>query len=236
MVDATGRETAGGMQSVSDDSYSAERQRMVREQLAARDITDPRVLDVMRAVPRHRFVPPAWVAQAYADRALALERGQTISQPYIVALMTQSLQVTPEHCVLEVGTGSGYQTAILARLARRVCTIERIDTLSTTARTTIGRPWTRTITFRVGDGTQGWPEAAPFDRIIVTAGAPAVPDVLVEQLVAGGRLVIPVGPGDRQTLMLVQRHDDRIEEQELVPCRFIKLIGRAGWPTPAEEA
>ena len=224
------------MQSVSEDSYSAERQRMVRDQLAAREITDPRVLDVMRAVPRHRFVPPEHLVDAYADRALALDRGQTISQPYIVALMTQSLEVAPEHRVLEVGTGSGYQTAILARLARRVYTIERIDALSTAARATIGLPWTRNITFRVGDGTLGWPDGGPFDRIIVTAGAPAVPDALVEQLVEGGRLVIPVGPGDRQTLMLVYRHGDRIEEQKLVPCRFIKLIGQAGWPAPADES
>lgn len=224
------------MQSGSEDSYSADRQRMVRDQLAARDITDPRVLEVMRAVPRHRFVPADCLADAYGDRALALERGQTISQPYIVALMTQSLQVAPAHRVLEVGTGSGYQTAILARLARRVYTIERIDALSTTARATIGLPWTSNITFRVGDGTLGWPDAAPFDRIIVTAGAPGVPDVLVEQLVDGGRLVIPVGPGDRQTLMLVQRHDDGIKERKLVPCRFIKLIGQAGWPAPADEA
>ncbi len=202
---------------------------MVREQLETRDITDERVLSVMGEVPRERFVPPASVSKAYDDCALTVAGGQTISQPYIVALMTQAIELTDKHRVLEVGTGTGYQCMVLARLARRAHTVERVAALSNEARDRLTQLGVDNVTFRVGDGSVGWLEQAPFDRMIVTAAAPSVPAVLLDQLVDGGRLVIPVGGADRQTLVVVERCHDRTIEQTLAPCRFVRLIGEAGW-------
>ncbi|MEP0841402.1 MAG: protein-L-isoaspartate(D-aspartate) O-methyltransferase [Phycisphaerae bacterium] len=203
---------------------------MVEEQIRARGVRDERVLAVMQRVPRERFLPPEEAAWAYTDRALPLAGGQTISQPYIVAAMTEALGVQPDHRVLEVGTGSGYQTAVLAELAAEVYTLERLDSLQRAARETLALLGVLNVAYRVGDGTLGWPEAAPFDGIIVAAAAPRVPPSLVRQLRDGGRLVIPVGPEDHQTLTIVERVGDTIREWPQFACRFVKLIGQEGWP------
>jgi protein-L-isoaspartate(D-aspartate) O-methyltransferase len=216
--------------SATIDEFAARRHEMVERQCRDRGIHDERVLAVLADLPREKFVPPDAVADAYSDRAVGIELSQTISQPYIVALMTSALDVQPADVVLEVGTGSGYQTAVLARLARLVYTVERFAELSRLAARRLGELGIRNVVCCVGDGSEGWPAAAPFDRIIVTAGSPQVPPVLVEQLRVGGRLVIPVGPEDSQTLVLVERQIDRVIERPLIACRFVKLVGRAGWP------
>jgi len=217
------------MISRASSTFEQARRRMIETQLRARGITDAATLQAMERVPRERFLPLEQVDQAYEDRALAIGFDQTISQPYIVALMTQALKVSREHRVLEVGTGSGYQTAILAELAGRVYTIDRIAALSRRARRRLRELGYDNVEFRVGDGTLGWPEQGPFDRILVTAGAPKVPEPLLEQLADGGRLVIPVGGTEHQTLICVQRLGDRTIEEPLIPCRFVKLIGQEGW-------
>lgn len=203
---------------------------MVDQQIRARNVTDQRVLDAMEQVPRERFILPESAEEAFSDRALPIDCGQTISQPYIVAAMTAHLAVRREHRVLEIGTGSGYQTAILARLAREVYTIERVEPLQSAARSLLTSLGVRNVWYRVDDGSVGWPEAAPFDRIMVTAAAPEIPRSLVDQLVDGGRLVIPVGPAEEQTLTTVERIGYRTTETLRFPCRFVKLIGREGWP------
>jgi protein-L-isoaspartate(D-aspartate) O-methyltransferase len=205
------------------------RREMVDYQLRGRDITDPRVLSVMAEIPRHLFVPPAQRAFAYEDRALPIACEQTISQPYMVALMTQVLQVDPAHRVLEVGTGSGYQAAVLARLVSQVYTIDRIDALVAEARLRLEALSITNVTYRAGDGTLGWPEAAPYDRILVTAGAPTIPQPLIDQLVDAGLLVVPVGGADEQILTVVQKLQQRTVERPTIPCRFVKLIGQQGW-------
>ena len=220
--------------------YAALRARMVEDQIRARGIRDPRVLAVMKLVPREWFVGPDQASVAYEDRALPIGEGQTISQPYMVAAMTAALRLEPGHKVLEIGTGSGYQTVILAKLAREVYTIERIESLSRRAADLIGRIGLKNVFFRVGDGTLGWPEAAPFDRILVTAGAPSIPQPLVSELVEGGRLVLPVGRGASQVLTAVERHGNKTVENPMMACRFVPLIGQAGWdeanvPPPTEE-
>jgi len=206
-----------------------QRQRMVDDQIRARGIKDARVLEAMERVPREKFVPADQVAYAFADRALSVGLGQTISQPFMVAAMTAALQLKPHHRVLEVGTGSGYQTALLAQLAALVFTIERLEPLLNAARERLASLGIVNVHYRVGDGSLGWPEAAPFDRIIVTAGAPEVPPSLVEQLAEAGRLVIPVGRQDEQTLTVVERSAGRARETPGLACRFVKLIGRQGW-------
>jgi protein-L-isoaspartate(D-aspartate) O-methyltransferase len=188
------------------------------------------VLDAMRAVPRHLFVPEAARHAAYDDRALPIAEGQTISQPYMVAVMTQALDPAPDHRVLEIGTGSGYQTAILARLAAGVHSIERHPALAALARRTLDAMGATNVVIHVGDGTEGLPEHAPFDRILVTAGAPSVPESLQRQLAPGGRLVIPVGPASFQHLITINRVDDRFDRAESDPCVFVPLVGRFGWP------
>src|SRR5688572_16827501 len=210
--------------------YAAERERMVRDQLEKKGIRDRRVLDAFRAVPRHRFVNPADEAAAYEDRPLALTGGQTISQPYMVALMTEALDVAPGQRVLEVGTGSGYQAAILAELGARVHTVERLPELSDQARQRLERAGYLHIQYRVGDGTLGWPEEPPFDRIIVTAGAPDVPIGLLTRLAEGGVLVVPVGDDRVQDLMRFRRGEGRVSRERLCRCSFVKLIGAEGWP------
>ncbi len=202
---------------------------MVERQLQARGIRSSQVLDAMRAIPRHCFVEEALQAEAYADCPLPIGDGQTISQPYMVALMTELLDVHPEHTVLEIGTGSGYQTALLAVLANRVYTIERLDTLSQQAERVLQDVGCHNIEFHVGDGTLGWPEHAPYHRIIVTAGAPTTPTALLEQLHDDGKLIIPVGDRFSQVLQIIHKHHHRLETTTSCRCVFVKLIGKDGW-------
>jgi protein-L-isoaspartate(D-aspartate) O-methyltransferase len=206
------------------------RERMVTTQIVARGVTDSRVLAVLREVPRHEFVPEHVRHEAYEDRPLPIGEGQTISQPYIVAAMTAALAPEAAHRVLEIGTGSGYQTEILARLARWVVTIERHAALSARAAGILAARGIENVQLLVGDGTEGYPPGAPYDRILVAAGAPAVPDALKAQLADGGRLVIPVGPSGFQQMVLVERQGDRFREQNGEGCVFVPLIGRHGWP------
>ncbi|GAB7026483.1 protein-L-isoaspartate(D-aspartate) O-methyltransferase [Geotalea toluenoxydans] len=203
---------------------------MVETQIIGRGITDRRVIDAMLKVPRNIFVEEAMAAQAYSDSSLPIGEKQTISQPYMVALMSEMLQLTGREKVLELGTGSGYQTAILAELSDRVYTVERIRSLALRARKALDRLHYLNVNLKIGDGTDGWAAEAPFDAIIVTAGAPDVPAHLVDQLALGGRLVIPVGNQLDQTLVRVTKEKDGIVTcQESVPCRFVKLIGKYGW-------
>lgn len=203
---------------------------MIETQIRMRGVTDSRVLEAMLTVPREAFLPPRVAHQAYEDRALPLGDGQTMSQPYMVALMTAALDPRPSDRVLEVGTGSGYQAAILAGLAAEVYTIERLPGLLETARERFRELGIKNIESRSGDGTRGWPEAAPFDRIVVTAAAPDVPEALRRQLSeSGGRLVIPVGDRELQRLVTVQRDGDSFHHEESVPCRFVPLLGAEGW-------
>jgi protein-L-isoaspartate(D-aspartate) O-methyltransferase len=209
----------------TEEQWTAQRDRMVREQLQARDINDARVLDVMRTVPRHRFVPEAQRPQAYGDYPLPIGYSQTISQPYIVAFMTQALATAPDHKVLEIGTGSGYQAAVLARLVRDVYTIEIVEPLAARARTTLQELGFGNVHVRTGNGYLGWPEQAPFDRIIVTAAPEELPQALVEQLKVGGRMAIPVGVGD-QELRILRRTATGIETLDTLPVRFVPMTGK----------
>lgn len=203
---------------------------MIRQQIIDRGIRDERVLAAVRAVPRDLFFALDTRESAFADRAAPIGHGQTISQPYIVALMTQRLEVSPDHRVLEIGTGSGYHTAILARMARDVYSVERVKPLLDEAWERLMGLNVRNVRFRHGDGTLGWPEAAPFDRILITAGAPQMPTKLLrEQLVDGGICVVPIGPQNEQMLVEVHRRGDTLESTDICPCRFVKLIGEEGW-------
>lgn len=211
-------------------NFEIARKRMVQEQLVGRGITTPRLLDVFQKVPRHLFVQEAMQVQAYSDGPLPIGEKQTISQPYIVALMTDLLELTSNDHVLEIGTGSGYQTAILASLVRRVWTIERIRPLAMQARKVLDTLHLLNVNIKVGDGTLGWPEEGPFDAILVTAGAPAIPETLAAQLAPGGRLVIPVGDETNQTLLRIRKAADGTLSQETgTGCRFVPLIGQQGW-------
>lgn len=202
---------------------------MVKKQIEARGITDPAVLDAMRKVPRHLFVSEALMDQAYSDFPLPIGEQQTISQPYIVAEMTQALQLNKDDRVLEIGTGSGYQAAILAQIAYRVYTIERIHNLYVRARKLFDQLGYHNIVTRYSDGTSGWKDEGPYDAIIVTAGAPEVPDVLLNQLAIGGRMVIPVGNQYAQELIRLVRDEKGIHQRNLGSCRFVKLVGEHGW-------
>lgn len=206
-------------------------QNMVRTQLRDRGIRDERVLAAMQGVPRHLFVPEVDVEAAYADHALPTAEGQTISQPYIVAYMTELLRVDPSARVLEIGTGSGYQTAVLATLGAQVISIERHEALAERARAVLREllPPDAAVQVVTGDGTVGYPLASPYDRIIVTAAAPRVPSAYRHQLADGGRLVLPVGDRERQVLMVVDRKGDRFVELEDLPCRFVPLVGEDAW-------
>ena len=208
------------------------RERMVRELVEARGITDPRVLAAMREVPRHLFVRNLLMTQAYSNHALPIGEAQTISQPYIVARMTEQLDVGPEHKVLEIGTGSGYQTAILARLARWVYSLERLPDLAHQAIRRMRQLGVLNVKIQAFDGTVGWSEVAPFDRILVTAGAPSVPKPLLEQLAPRGKLVIPEGDRHRQHLVLYERIAGRIRRLEGEEVAFVPLVGRHGWDSP----
>jgi protein-L-isoaspartate(D-aspartate) O-methyltransferase len=214
-------------------NYEIARKKMVQEQIVARGVSDRRVIDVMLSIPRHIFVQEAFSAQAYSDTSLPIGEKQTISQPYIVALMTEMLELTGTEKVLEIGTGSGYQTAILASLSDRVCTAERIRPLALRARKCLDSLRLFNIMLRINDSDDspiGWEEEAPFDAIIVTAGAPEVPKVLTDQLAVGGRLVIPVGSEAEQSLVkIVKGADGELEVAESIGCRFVPLLGRQGW-------
>jgi len=211
------------------ERYERDRGRMVEEQLARRGIGDGRVLEAMGRVPRHLFVEEALRDRAYGDHPLPIGEQQTISQPYIVALMTSLLHLSGQEKVLEIGTGSGYQTAVLALLARRVCSIERVASLATRARALLESQGFTNVWVRVGDGTLGWLDEAPFDRILVTAGAPAVPAPLFEQLAEGGRMVMPVGDTTNQTLTLVEKIDGAMRTSAHGDCTFVKFVGRYAW-------
>jgi len=205
------------------------RARMVREQLQPRGIIDPMVLEVMNRVPRHLFVDDALHAQAYGDFPLPIGDGQTISQPYMVALMTQLLGLTGQERVLEIGTGCGYQTAVLAALCERVYTVERIKALHVRARRVFDRLHIFNLLCKIDDGTLGWPEYAPYDAIIVTAAGPAVPEPLVGQLADPGVLVIPVGERGNQQLVVVRKRDGEVASRTVEDVRFVSLIGDHGW-------
>ena len=214
-------------------NFDIVRKKMVQEQIVARGISDRRVIDAMLKIPRHIFVQEAFAVQAYSDTALPIGEKQTISQPYMVALMTEQLALTGKEKVLEIGTGSGYQTAILATLADRVYSAERIRPLALRARKCLDSLKLFNVQLRINDtegSPIGWEEAAPFDAIIVTAGAPAVPGVLIDQLAAGGRLVIPVGNDSEQRLFrIVKNERGELESETSVACRFVPLIGIQGW-------
>ncbi|MDD2463521.1 MAG: protein-L-isoaspartate(D-aspartate) O-methyltransferase [Desulfobulbus sp.] len=202
---------------------------MIEEQLVARGITDQRVLDAMRAVPRHLFVEDAMQAHAYGDFPLPIGSGQTISQPYIVALMTLALHLTGEERILEIGTGSGYHAAILSRLCQKVFTVERLDGLVSRARKVFDKLRYYNIVSRIDDGTVGWSSEAPFDCIIVTAGGPQIPEPLLEQLADPGRMVMPVGGQTVQDLKLVEKRGGNVVVSTLEQVRFVDLIGAHGW-------
>jgi protein-L-isoaspartate(D-aspartate) O-methyltransferase len=207
--------------------FAKRREQMVREQLQARDITDTRVLAAMNEVPRHEFVPPELIESAYEDNALPLKLGQTISQPYIVAYMTQALELRGTERVLEIGTGSGYQAAVLAKIVPEVYTIEILPELKEYAAAVLSKLGFRNVHLRVGDGYLGWPEHAPFDRIIVTAAPEEIPQPLIDQLKVGGRLVIPVGNFE-QNLVVVEKKQSGITSRTAIPVRFVPMTGKAG--------
>ncbi|MBN2128768.1 MAG: protein-L-isoaspartate(D-aspartate) O-methyltransferase [Sedimentisphaerales bacterium] len=205
------------------------RQRMLAHDLRGRDIVDPDVLEAMAAVPRERFVPNGYYDQAYFDGPLPIGSGQTISQPYIVALMTQELRLSPDCRVLEIGTGSGYQTAVLARLVARIYTIERMQDLSAAAQDVLAEVGVDNAEFRVGDGGDGWPQQAPFDRVIVTAAVPSFPRPLIAQLAEAGRIIAPIGPGAVQQLIVAEKYRGKLIERHVCSCRFVRLISEHGF-------
>jgi protein-L-isoaspartate(D-aspartate) O-methyltransferase len=209
--------------------YERKREEMVRSQIEARGIRDPRVLSAFRVVPRHLFVSEALREQAYGDYPLPIGEQQTISQPYIVAEMTQALELKKDDRVLEIGTGSGYQAAILAQIVYRVYTVERKRSLYMQSRNLFDKLNYHNIVTKYADGTKGWQQESPFDAIIVTAGAPELPEVLINQLTKGGRLVVPVGNQHTQELIKIYRDKEKIEQTNLGGCRFVKLVGEHGW-------
>jgi len=209
--------------------FARERERMVDEQLVARGVADPRVLEAMKRVPRHLFLEEALRDRAYGDHPLPIGDGQTISQPFIVGRMTELLGLTGREKVLEIGTGSGYQAAVLGELGARVCTIERLPRLATRARQTLEALGYRNVWVRTANGTLGWPDEAPFDRILVAAGGPSVPPPLFEQLAEGGRMVIPVGDAAGQVLKVVEKVRGEMRTSEHAACVFVKLVGKYAW-------
>ena len=210
-------------------NFQKARDRMVETQVISRGISDSRVLEAMRRVPRHLFVEEALQEQAYSDYPLPIGEKQTISQPYIVALMTESLELKGDEKILEIGTGSGYQAAILAELAGRVFSIERFPGLAFRANQILQKLGYRNVIIRVADGSLGWPDEAPFDGIMATAGTPKIPQPLTDQLVMGGRLIAPVGDRQSQELVLVERLPEGIRKTNLGGVRFVDLIGKGGW-------
>lgn len=218
-----------GIGAVDEHEFSQARARMVVKQLRGRKIQDERVLAAMGGIPRHRFLPEPLAEWAYADRAVSIGEKQTISQPYMVALMTELLALRPADRVLEIGTGSGYQTAVLAELAAEVISIERHAALAERARAVLASLGYANVSIIVGDGTQGYPERAPYDAILVTAGGPQIPPTLEAQLAPGGRLVCPVGPREVQELVRVTRRPEGLLRERGIQCSFVPLIGEEGW-------
>ncbi len=214
----------------SVSGFEGARERMVRTQLLDRGVQDPRVIHAMRKVPRHLFVEPALVNRAYDDDPLPIGAKQTISQPYIVGYMLQALKLKGTERVLEIGTGSAYQTALLAEMCTNVFSVEKLRSLAVQARTILDELHYYNVALHLGDGTVGWSEHAPYDAIIVAAGAPNVPAPLGRQLAPGGRLIIPIGGDQSQTLKLANRTPSGLEQTDLGGCRFVKLLGRYGWP------
>jgi protein-L-isoaspartate(D-aspartate) O-methyltransferase len=219
----------GGEGGPTEAAFAELRRTMVGEQIRERGVSSPRVLEALLVVPRHKFVPEEAVGAAYADQPLPIGEGQTISQPYMVAVMTEALELTGSERVLEVGTGSGYQAAVLSRLAREVYTVESHASLAVAARRRLARLDYGNVHVHAGDGTLGLPDAAPFDGIVVTAAAPKIPPPLLEQLAEGGRLVIPVGQADHQELLQVRKIGGETISRVLHYCRFVPLMGRYGW-------
>ncbi|MBM4338052.1 MAG: protein-L-isoaspartate(D-aspartate) O-methyltransferase [Deltaproteobacteria bacterium] len=209
--------------------FQKSRLKMVEEQIVGREIRDPRVITALKKVPRHLFVEEALQSQAYNDRPLPIGEKQTISQPYMVALMTEALKLKGKEKVLEIGAGSGYQTAILAELAQEVFSVERIRSLAIRARQLLYELGYFNVEIKIFDGTYGWTEKGPFNAIIVTAGSPNIPQPLYEQLSIGGRLVIPVGDLHTQDLFRITKTEEGMKKEDLGGCRFVKLIGRYGW-------
>ena len=209
------------------DNLQAMRERMIATQIVARDVRDAAVLEAMRRVPRHLFVPEDLRSFAYEDRPLPIGRGQTISQPYIVAYMTEALQLTPAHTVLEIGTGSGYQAAVLAEIVKQVYSIEIIPELAETARGALAQAGYRNVEVRSANGYLGWPEHAPFDRIIVTAAPPEMPQALVDQLAVGGIMVVPVGTS-HQELVVVTKTPSGATEKRTIDVRFVPMVSKPG--------
>jgi len=212
-----------------EDKFAKVRERMLKFDLKGRDITDLDVLRVMAEIPREEFVPSAYQSQAYSDGPLPIGMGQTISQPYIVALMTQELRLKPDCEVLEIGTGSGYQTAILCRLAKKVYTIERFAQLSETAQAVLGRLGIKNIEFYIGDGSCGWPGQQTFERIIITATVPKVPQPIIDQLADNGLIIAPIGIAGVQQLMVYEKKKDKLTKKVLCDVRFVRLIGKYGF-------
>ncbi len=210
--------------------FAAQRRQMVEEQIRGRGIRDPRVLEAMGRIPRERFVPESHLWAAYDDHPAAIGQGQTISQPYMVALMTAAIAPRRRHRVLEIGTGTGYQAAVLAHIVGEVWTVERLGVLAAAAAERLRRLGYGNVRFRVGDGAEGWPEAAPFDGILVTAAAPDVPEALVAQLAVGGRLAVPVGDLGLQMLTIVERGPNGLRRWTEGACRFVPLIGPHAFP------
>ncbi len=212
-----------------EKGFEEERRKMVETQLIARGIADENVLEAMRKVPRHRFVPQDIMQSAYDDCPLPIGEGQTISQPYMVALMTQCLELSGDDKVLEIGTGSGYQAGILAEIASQVYTIERVEKLCNRAGEILKELGHANIQLKVGDGTEGWPEFSPYDGIMVTAGSPDIPEPLTRQLSEGGHLVIPVGGRYSQELVVMEKKRGELKKRDLCGCIFVPLVGKHGW-------
>ncbi|MCH7760137.1 protein-L-isoaspartate(D-aspartate) O-methyltransferase [candidate division TA06 bacterium] len=212
-------------------NFDRVKEMMVEEQLISRGVKEPRVTKVMKRVPRHLFVEKALWERAYEDHPLPIGEEQTISQPFMVGTMTQALALQGKEKVLEIGTGSGYQTAILAELAEQVFTIERFESLSKKARENLHQLGYTNVVLRVGDGCLGWREFSPFDGILVTAGAPEVPKTLFEQMKEGGRMVIPIGGSKSQDLVLIRKKDKKMKRETLCGCVFVPLVGRGAWVT-----
>ncbi|MHC4458536.1 MAG: protein-L-isoaspartate(D-aspartate) O-methyltransferase [Planctomycetota bacterium] len=213
----------------SEDRFARAKELMLKQDLMGRDITNPEVLEVMAEIPREQFIPEAYKSQAYSDCPLPIGLGQTISQPYIVALMTQELRVNRDCDVLEIGTGSGYQTAVLCKLVKKVYTVERFAELSERAVATLRELNIKNVEFYVGDGSCGWPEEKEFDRIMITASVPEIPEPLIRQLKEGGLIVAPVGPAGVQDLEVCEKKKDKMLERSICGCRFVKLLGKYGF-------